>query len=461
MPADPIKLPSGADVTAAINSGASVLLPRGATFAIAKTLVLADGQTIGAWWSEVGQKPPRPRLVFDGLTPGFVARNVSGVRLDSLVIEATGGGKLRSYGVECEAAANVTIENCVVSGWRFNVNSHNVTDLTLRGTLIEKSWTVDHAIGHSSGIYAYQTTTINIDRCAFVRNGLSKTGGRSMYNHGAYIAASCLPLFVTDTAFVGNSSHGLQARGGGNVSGCIFVDNPVGLSHGLVNGSAIRPGGVSGSVSRLVFIGGAPIDATRIGYCAEFGNSAGTVVSDLLAAHDSQNWDSPFVVNPCLRIENPPYVSPSRIDFVNLLAFDWKGHPTDVTRQRVLREATPATGKRERIERLAPAPVNLRTLLGDVEAAARRDPWVCARNAVKAARDALKLDVDPFAAERAALEKIDAALPALRGTRDDIQSQVTSLLAKLGAAEQALDVAVKAVAAAEAERARLAAVVGL
>ena len=78
------------------------------------------------------------------------------------------------------------------------------------------------------------------------------------------------------------------------------------MSHGLLNGSAVKGGSVAGTVERNVFVGGATIDGSKRGYVAEFGNAAGTVLRDNLAAHDSQRWDAPFLINPCRNVTGTP-----------------------------------------------------------------------------------------------------------------------------------------------------------
>jgi hypothetical protein len=413
----PVELSPGADPVTAANTippGWTLLLPRGANYNVApgRTIAPKPGVTVGAYGERDANgapKLPRPRLMFTG---GVVGIDITGkgVTLDSLVIDAvssTANGKFP--GIRIRDAADVKIENCVSRGWTFGVVAHRTKGLTIRGSLLADNFTRDRGkYGNAAGIYAFETDGLVMDRVSFAENGR-----KSIFDHGAYIAASCGPVTVTGCTFVANSSHGIQMRSGGDISDCLFVDNPIGLSHGLVNGSAVKSGGVSGTVERLVFIGGATIDGSKRGYVAEFGNAADTVARDLLAAHDSQKWDVPYLLNPCKNVTGIP-VSPIRIDLARLLSYDWPGHPD---RRGVLRTATAATGARERIEALPASAVNLRALLGDVEAAARSDPWTAARG-VTVARKALGLDVPPQPnpeqeAARARLLEISARLTEL------------------------------------------------
>jgi hypothetical protein len=380
-----VRLASEGDPVSAANdlpAGGTLLLPRGVTWKIpwARSLAPRDGVTIGAYGDRA--KLHRPRLIFEG---GSEAVRIAGkgVTLDSLDLVNVPGGKY--VGVNANGAVDAKIENCSIRAFRQNVLAEGARGLTLRGNLIADAYTLWPG-QHAAGVYLYDTTGWVIDRCAFVRNGRS-----SVYEHAVYVAASCGPGTITGSTFVANSSHGAQMRSGGDCLDSLFLDNPIGLSHGHVNGSAVYPGGVTGTLERLVFVGGGKIAGQPRGYCVEFGNAAGTVARDLLSAHDSQKWDAPFVINASLRVSNPADVAkPSRLELARLFAYDWPGHPD---RRGVLRTATAATGKREDIRTLdPPAPVDLRALLGDVEAAARRDPWTAAKPRVDAARKALGLD---------------------------------------------------------------------
>ena len=64
---------------------------------------------------------------------------------------------------------------------------------------------------------------------------------------------------VRGNLFADASSHGLQARSGGTIEDNVFLNDPIGMTFGLVNGSPVTPGGVSGSVRNNVFLGGPSI----------------------------------------------------------------------------------------------------------------------------------------------------------------------------------------------------------
>ena len=108
---NPVKLaPNGDLITAfsALPVAGTLLLPRGATFDVPPgrgPFVLKDGQTIGAYQPEPPTpKLPRPRIVFTGDRTGVDIGGNRDVKLDSIQIEASGGGKF--VGVEIHDATS-------------------------------------------------------------------------------------------------------------------------------------------------------------------------------------------------------------------------------------------------------------------------------------------------------------------------------------------------------------------
>src|SRR3712207_5292995 len=79
-------------------------------------------------------------------------------------------------------------------------------------------------------------------------------------------------VVVRGNVFSNASSHGLQARSGGVIENNVFLNNPLHLSFGHVNGSPVKPGGVTGSIRNNVFLGGGDIGSLRRGLGVELGN---------------------------------------------------------------------------------------------------------------------------------------------------------------------------------------------
>jgi len=81
-----------------------------------------------------------------------------------------------------------------------------------------------------------------------------------------------LDEFVSDK-IADAASHGLQARTGGAVENNLFLNNPIGLSYGVVNGSGpLVAGGVTGAVRGNVFLGGNDIHNQPRGIGIEIAN---------------------------------------------------------------------------------------------------------------------------------------------------------------------------------------------
>jgi hypothetical protein len=69
----------------------------------------------------------------------------------------------------------------------------------------------------------------------------------------------------------------------------VFLNDPIGMSFGLVNGSPMTPGGVSGTVRNNVFLGGGTINGVPRGAGIELGNTrpgGNTLVTGNVFAHN-------------------------------------------------------------------------------------------------------------------------------------------------------------------------------
>ena len=69
---------------------------------------------------------------------------------------------------------------------------------------------------------------------------------------------------VQNNIFARAAGYGLQARSGGIVENNLFIDDPVGMSFGLVNGTTSTAGGVSGIINGNVFVGGGNLNGSPL-----------------------------------------------------------------------------------------------------------------------------------------------------------------------------------------------------
>lgn len=191
------------------------------------------------------------------------------------------------------AVSNLTLDNVEVRGFRMNVNligsRGSIRDVTIRNSDISNA----NGAGKSSGLFAEGVAGLTIDNSTFDRNG--GTSG-SMYNHGAYITALCSNVVVRNSTFSNSSSHGLQARAGGTITGNKFINNSVGLSVGIVNGAGVHAsGGVSINVSNNTFAGRGI--ARNRGLGMEVGNvRSGTIANNTFHDGSRARWNAAILL---------------------------------------------------------------------------------------------------------------------------------------------------------------------
>jgi hypothetical protein len=180
---------------------------------------------------------------------------------------------------------DLLIEDCCVEGYTTDVNLYEyygpITNVRIRRSQIVDSYS---KASNSEGLFAYGVNGLTLDGNVFDHNGWNPAAGaaQTMYNHDAYIKENVTGLVARGNLFSNASSHGLQARSGGTVENNVFLNDPIGMTFGLVNGSPVTPGGVSGSVRNNVFLGGPSIAGSPRGWGIEVGNTArggGTPIS--------------------------------------------------------------------------------------------------------------------------------------------------------------------------------------
>jgi hypothetical protein len=173
---------------------------------------------------------------------------------------------------------DITIEGCEIENYKFNIILQRYygdqTDFTLRRNSIHHSWS-QPGNGHSSGIYVEGVKGLRLEGNVFDHNGWNEDAPGSkatIYNHGAYIKENVTNFVAIGNVFSNAASHGLQARSGGIIKDNLFLNNPIHMSFGLVNGSPLTPGGVTGEIANNVFLGGGDIDGASRGWGVEIAN---------------------------------------------------------------------------------------------------------------------------------------------------------------------------------------------
>ncbi len=198
-------------------------------------------------------------------------------------------------------ADDYLVEDCTFKSYSYNVVAQTyyggtgfglVSNFKFRRNLVLDAYTPGSNVNgsptsiRSEGMYVEGVQGVLLEGNVFDHNGWNAgnpIAGPNIYNHNVYIQASTTNATVIDNIFANASSHGLQMRAGGIVQGNLFINNPIAMSFGLVNGSTPTVGGVHGEVSGNVVIGGRDISGDVRGWGIEVGNIApgfGTSIHD-------------------------------------------------------------------------------------------------------------------------------------------------------------------------------------
>jgi hypothetical protein len=199
-------------------------------------------------------------------------------------------------GIRLPGLANdVTIEDVDISFYGTNISLGNFygsnSDLVVRRSIVRDAYAIDPT--HSNGLFVSVTNGVTVEENVFDHNGWHATvagAGSTIFNHNVYVQVDSSNLVVRKNVFARGASHGLQARPGGIVEDNTFIDNAIGMSFGLVNGAHHpKTGGVTGTVARNTFLGGAAITegpaAGDRGIGIQIGNILSADITDNVFAH--------------------------------------------------------------------------------------------------------------------------------------------------------------------------------
>src|SRR4051812_37236858 len=246
----------------------------------------AEPMGIGAYGSG-----PRP-VVASGTAVAFNTGRSSPPRVDHLAImgirfwadtrapasptfstTAAGGG----YGLRFADASNdLLIEDCAVQGYATDIAFYSVfgpsSNVRVRRCVVTDAY---NKSGNSAGLFAYLVNGLTLEGNVFDHDGWNTKVGApaTLFNHAVYVKENVNGLIARGNLFSNASSHGLQARSGGLVENNVFLNDPIGMTFGLVNGSPMTPGGVTGTVRNNVFLGGGAINGLAPRAGVELGNT--------------------------------------------------------------------------------------------------------------------------------------------------------------------------------------------
>jgi hypothetical protein len=286
--------------------------------------------------------------------PGL--RFVNSSRVDVIRCTFTGF----SFGITVEGTGGKRCSDLVVSGSRVFDNGHD-------------------GGGDASGIFVSYTDGIRIEGNLFDRNGWtgrSRAKG-SLRNHHVYVHATCTGLVARNNVLSRSASHGIQARPGGTIEGNVFIDCPIALSFGHVNGDGpVTAGGVVGSVKNNVFIGGGSIEGFGArGWAIDAGNLRQASIEGNAFA-DGTHGSPAIRLVPCVmsdKYKGPQPVGVRQLTIADNRQLRWPGELLSVNRAAGVAGGQPvvsgngrANGPGLRAEKVSVADVVARVRAGAV-----------------------------------------------------------------------------------------------
>ncbi|MDB5333866.1 MAG: hypothetical protein JWP03_5017 [Phycisphaerales bacterium] len=225
----------------------------------------------------------------------------------------------------------ILVENCLVQDYAVNMNFQDmlgpIQNVSVRRNVVIDSYSTT---GHSQGMYATGVSNLLIEGNLFDHNGYNeKVAGAeaTWYNHDIYLSSHNTGVVVRDNTISRAAGYGLQDRPGGIVQNNLFINDPVGMTFGLVNGASTTPGGVSGQVTGNVFIGGANIGTLQGGSGLIVGNvkaGGGTVIANNIFTHSVANSPAAITLSYGSNQTDPQdSVGINDISFKNNIVYNW------------------------------------------------------------------------------------------------------------------------------------------
>ena len=198
---------------------------------------------------------------------------------------------------------NILIEDCYIHGFAggvifFDVDRRNeLRDVKLRRSIITDS----HSTGsHAQGMYSAYADDILVEECVFDHNGwLEDIRGAepTVFNHNLYISNTCNRFTLRNCIITNASSHGVQARPGGEVMGNVFYNNPLSILVG--GGTEPNSGGVDVLVRRNVVLHGGDIGGLPRGHAITVQNIRGGGILNNIIAFDAsaERWGHAILID--------------------------------------------------------------------------------------------------------------------------------------------------------------------
>ena len=311
--------------------------------------------TLGVWWKSgrsaqqplyigaygAGARPLLDTGSVDAFDSGTTSHpEVNNLFIDGIAFHADGhdpaspnfNSKATPDGIHLVSkTTNFTLEDCSLSDYVNNITMVNyfgpISHVTIERCIDTYSFSSTGA--HSEGAFFDGVSYLTLQGNTFDHDGWNNAGGgfATIFNHDVYVTAHSSGLIARNNIFAEASSHGLQARSGGSVENNVFFNDPTGLSFGLVNGSPLTPGGVTGDVTGNLFIGGRNISSSLPrGTGLEIGNTYTATVSGNLFTDNPTSQFPAISVGYGIDDTNPTDAAGlNNVTFKDNIIYNW-GH---------------------------------------------------------------------------------------------------------------------------------------
>ncbi len=177
-------------------------------------------------------------------------------------LELRPGVKYRDYGIRMVSGGveDVLMEDLLISGYTHGIALHGDSSSDMRDIEIRRCVIIDNAgTTHAQGLFADKVDGILVVGCIFDRNGWEPGRGRdataTIFAHNVYMQRTVKNLEFRDNFSSRASSHGIQARLGGDLEGNVFWSNPIGVMFGNEGVRSDEPP-VQGSINNNIVLEG-------------------------------------------------------------------------------------------------------------------------------------------------------------------------------------------------------------
>jgi hypothetical protein len=165
--------------------------------------------------------------------------------------------------------SGIWVEGCLIGGGNVGITAQcyekQTTDHTYRRNVIRGcNPKASNPKMRSQGMFIHNIKGVKITENLVDHAGWTDSSDASPENHGLYCYANCDDVTLEANTFLDCSATGAQCRAGGIVRRNLFLNNPIGLTYGLVNGAGEQhSGGCVGEVKWNVVIGNRNISPTQ------------------------------------------------------------------------------------------------------------------------------------------------------------------------------------------------------